>query len=77
MLHLFTQFRKIGITQHPSLVSAHDCNCQYLLFPPNTAVNQPALGWFLFLISTIEKKMYFMLRFNQAVGRNVCAELAT
>lgn len=29
------------------------------------------------IISPVEKKMYFMLRFNQSIARNVCAELAT
>ncbi|AFY31406.1 hypothetical protein Cal7507_0927 [Calothrix sp. PCC 7507] len=46
-------------------------------FSPNTAANRPATGWFLFQIYPVEKKMYFMLRFNKAIAKNVGAELAT
>ncbi|MBW4554644.1 MAG: hypothetical protein KME59_01655 [Trichormus sp. ATA11-4-KO1] len=66
------------ITQHYSLVIKIGCPAPvYTFYPPNTAANRPANGWFLFLISILEKKMYFMLRCNHTIIKNVCAELAT
>lgn len=52
-----------------------------LLFPPfrpsNTAGNEPAVGWFLFLERVyFTKKMYCMLLCINNLARNVCAELA-
>jgi hypothetical protein len=49
----------------------------YFFDPFNTAANKPAIGWFLFPIFPVEKKMYFMLRSSCAITGNVCAELAT
>ena len=52
-----------------------------LLYAPfrhsNTAGNQPAVGWFLFLEGVyFMKKMYCMLLCINDLAINVCAELA-
>ncbi|QFZ14896.1 hypothetical protein EH233_24440 [Anabaena sp. YBS01] len=49
----------------------------YLFYPPNTAANRPATGWFLFLLFMLEKKKYFMLGCLNANARKVYDELAT
>lgn len=49
MLHLFTQTIAANITRHSSLVIHLDAFPPSIPFyPPNTAGNQPAIGWFLF-----------------------------
>ncbi|WP_392480173.1 hypothetical protein [Nostoc sp. C110] len=51
VLHLFTQTIAADITQHYSLVMNSDAFPPSIPFyPPNTAGNQPATGWFLFQI---------------------------
>jgi len=51
VLHLFTQTIAANITQHYSLVMNSDAFPPSIPFyPPNTAGNQPATGWFLFQI---------------------------
>ncbi|MEH1793110.1 hypothetical protein [Nostoc sp.] len=49
VLHLFTQTIAANITQHYSLVKNSDAfHPSIPFYPPNTAGNQPATGWFLF-----------------------------
>jgi hypothetical protein len=51
MLHLFTQTIAPNITRRYSLVMNSDAFPPSIPFyPPNTAGNQPATGWFLFQI---------------------------
>ncbi|GAA6622300.1 hypothetical protein NUACC26_081220 [Scytonema sp. NUACC26] len=78
MLHLLT---KAVATGKLSILLSYLCGCKapsYSLFFPNTAQNQPAIGWFLFQKPKIvEEKMYFMLLCNYALAGNVYLELAT
>jgi hypothetical protein len=49
MLHLFTQSIATNITQlHRSVINLVACDESIPFYPSNTAVNQPATGWFLF-----------------------------
>ncbi len=51
VLHLFTQTIATNITRHYSLVMNSDAVPPlHTFYPPNTAGNQPATGWFLFQI---------------------------
>jgi hypothetical protein len=69
MLHLFTKV----VTQLSELFASKAIT----FFTASTAADQPASDWFLFPTFTLVQKLYFMLRCNNTIGKNVSAELAT
>ncbi len=78
MLNFITKIAT-EITKLPSLRFSFVClNQSICLNGDNTATNQPAIRWFLFLKHKQKREnMYFMLRCNHDIVGNVSVELAT
>lgn len=78
MLHLFTQSTATNLTQRSSLALSltTGANLSPLIFPTQQQINQPVAG-FCFQYLLLLKKMYFMLRCNHTIAKNVGVELAT